>query len=91
MKIKQRKVNLARSITLAWASLESHLGDTVRERKAKVVSNSTFHSRCCREYAEIIFALATELEHLNRRKRAIPKLKTNPKKTMSEKPQISGN
>lgn len=58
-----RRRNLARAIDNTWTSLRSHLADTCKTRAA----NPEWHAQCCRDYSEILSALAVELHELARK------------------------
>src|SRR5580704_14871282 len=62
----QRRKNLARCIDLAWASLRTHLADTVSVTigKSETRGNERWNAKCVRDYGEIIYVLSVELHAL---------------------------
>ena len=56
---KQNHIELAKSIRLAWSSLDSHI-DYV-DTPYKKGEPKGFHKKCVKEYAEIIKTLSDQL------------------------------
>ncbi len=68
LKRKARRRYLRRVIELTWGSLESHLDRAVKvkRRASQEIGDANFHAVCIREYAEVIYITALELEALNK-------------------------
>src|ERR1700747_3406785 len=65
-----RRIEIAKSIDLAWASLRTHLADAAcfkkRKHEARAKTNERWEASCVREYAQIINTLAVELHELTK-------------------------
>ena len=64
MNRRQHNKIVAKTITMIWSSLDSHLSETYnptkfRDKRAKeILGTSRFHIQCVKEYAEIIRMLS---------------------------------